>query len=338
MTRRTGMILAATALLLLQAILMGGCGKQTPQPGTAAVPAQPAKPATPATEATKTWKIGFAQTTLSEPWRVKMRDDMIAAAKEHADEVELITNQADNDDARQAANVEDLVTQGIDLLIISPHTAEGLTSVVEKVYDHGIPVITLDRNIASDKYTCFIGADNKKIGALAAKVLAEKLGGKGIVFEIQGTLGATATTDRHEGFIEAIKQWPDIKVIGGQSGDYAREPAQKLMEDALQANDRIDGVYAHNDEMALGAMLAAERAGRLKDITIVGIDGQEEAMDAVAQGKMYATIIYPNGSAQAIETALKILKGEEVPKKIELESILVTKDNANDPDIRAHAF
>ncbi len=317
--------------VLLAVLVAGGCGRQAPQTGPVSGPDQPTTPA-------KVWKLGFSQTTLSEPWRVKMRDDMLAAAREHAQEVALVHNEADNDDARQAANVEDLITQGIKLLVISPHTAEGLTSVVEKVYDQGIPVITLDRNIASDKYTCFIGADNKKIGALAARVIAEKLGGKGVVFEIQGTLGATATTNRNEGFQEAIKEWKDLRVIGGQSGDYAREPAQKLMEDVLQANDKIDAVYAHNDEMALGAMLAAERANRLKDIVIVGIDGQEEAMEAVAQGKMYATIIYPNGSAEAIETALKILKGEQVPKHIELESILVTADNARDDSIRAHAF
>lgn len=327
--RLAGIVVVAVALV------MSGCGRQqvvTPEPGPAPVQQPPAKPAA------KKWRIGFSQTTLSEPWRVKMLEDMLAAAKEHKDEIELIHNQAHNDDVQQARNVEDLVTQEIDLLIISPHTAEGLTSVVEKVYDRGIPVITLDRNIASDKYTCFIGADNKKIGALAAKIIAEKLGGKGVVFEIQGTLGATATTDRHEGFGEAIKQWPDIRVIGGQSGDYAREPAQKLMEDALQAHDVIDAVYAHNDEMALGAMLAAERAGRLEDIVIVGIDGQEEAMEAVASGKMYATIIYPNGSREAIETAIKILNGEQVPKNIGLESILVTKENAGDPEIRSYAF
>ncbi len=330
---------ACVPAILLALMLAAGCGKKARQ--------EPIVPPGPEAEQSglageagqkKKWKIGFAQTTLSEPWRVKMLDDMKAAAAEHADEIELITNQADNDDVRQARNVEDLVTQGIDLLIISPHTAEGLTSVVEKVYEQGIPVITLDRNIASDHYTCFIGADNRKIGALAAKVIADKLGGKGVVFEIQGTLGATATTDRHEGFIQEMKKYPGIKVIGGQSGDYAREPAQKLMEDALQAYDKIDAVYAHNDEMALGAMLACERAGVLDKIIIVGIDGQNEALDAVAAGKMYATIIYPNGSREAIETALKILRGEHVPKKIELESILVTKDNANDPEIRKHGF
>jgi ABC-type sugar transport system substrate-binding protein len=199
-------------------------------------------------------------------------------------------------------------------------------------------VITLGRNIASDKYTCLIGTDNKKLGALAARALAQKLGGRGVVLQMQAGAKDDALAERQQGFGAEMQNYPGIKILARSAGESTRAAARNLMEQLLLAAPGIEAVYAPNDEMALGAVMAAERAGRLKQIAIVGTGGQAEALDAVAEGKMYATIVCPSGAQEALDTALKILRGEKVPRKIELQGILVTRGNAHDPQVRKYAF
>ena len=276
----------------------------------------------------KEFLIGFSQATMIDPWRVNMLEQMKIAVKKHLDEIEFVYTDGQNDNMKQIADVEDLLARGIDLLIISPRAAEPLTSPVKKVYDAGIPVITLDRNVVGDAYTCFIGASNLEIGREAGKLMAEKLNGNGKVIEIEGILGTTPTIERSQGFHEVVAQYPDIEIIERQAADYLRAPAMKLMEDFLQAHQQIDGIYAHNDEMALGALAAARAVGRDKGLIVIGIDGQREAINSIMDGEMIGTFIYPNGSVEAIETGLKILKGRKVPKKIPLKTTKVTKENA----------
>ncbi|MBC7328146.1 substrate-binding domain-containing protein [bacterium] len=287
------------------------------------------EPKTAATKPTakKKWLIGFSQSTMIDPWRINMLKQMQDAVEEHKDEIDFIYTDAKNDNNKQIADVQDLVTRGIDLLIISPREAEPLTPIVSEVYRKGIPVITLDRNITTSDYTCFIGASNLEIGRKAGERMVKELGGKGVVVEIEGILGATPTIERSKGFHEVVDKYKDIKVVLKRPADYLREPARKIMEDALQAFKKIDGVYAHNDEMALGALAAAKAVGKDKGLVIIGIDGQKEAFKAIMRGEMTATYIYPNGSKEAIETALKILKGEKVPKHISLPTVEVTKEN-----------
>jgi len=309
-------------LLLLVAIgllVSFGCSRKKEE--------APAKGKAEEAAAGKKFVIGFSQSTMIDPWRINMLKQMEDAVKEHEDEIEFIWTDARNDNMKQIADVEDLVARGIDLLIISPREAQPLTEVVSKVYRSGIPVITLDRNILSDDYTCFIGASNLEIGEAAGRLMVQKLNGKGNVVEIEGILGATPTIERSQGFHNIVDDYPDIKVIVKKPGNYLRIEAIKVMEDALQAHPKIDAVYAHNDEMALGAIIAAEQAGRCEGLVVIGIDGQREAFEAIMEGKMTATFIYPNGSKEAIETALKILKGEKVPKHIKLPTQMVDKSN-----------
>lgn len=272
--------------------------------------------------------IGFSQSTMIDPWRINMLEQMKDAVKEHEDEIDFVFTDGQNDNIKQISDVEDLFSRGIDLLIISPREAEPLTSVIERVFKAGIPVITLDRNITSDSYTCFIGASNFRIGEGAGRLMASLLEKGGQVIEIEGILGATPTIDRSDGFHSIIDSIPGIQVIGKQPADYLREPALKIMEDFLQSQPSIDGVYAHNDEMALGALTALKAENR-EGVVVIGIDGQKEAFETIMAGKLSATFIYPNGSAQAIEIALKILKGEKVPKNIELKSQMVNKSNVH---------
>ncbi len=274
----------------------------------------------------KKFLIGFSQSTMIDPWRINMLEQMKDAVREHEDMIDFVFTDGQNDNMKQISDVEDLFSRGIDLLIISPREAEPLTPVVERVYNAGVPVITLDRNITSDAYTCFIGASNFKIGQGAGKLMVSLLKERGEVIEIEGILGATPTIDRSDGFHSIVDSIPGIQVVEKQPADYLREPALKIMEDFLQSHPQIDGVYGHNDEMALGALTALRAAGR-EGAVVIGIDGQKEAFESIIAGRMTATFIYPNGSAQAVEVAIKILKGEKVPKKIELESQLVDASN-----------
>jgi len=223
--------------------------------------------------------------------------------------------------------VEEFVAAGVDLIIISPKEAQPLTGPVAAAYDAGIPVVVLDRAIIGQKYTCFITADNKKIGRAAGMWIAKKLGGKGKIVELKGLMTSTPGQDRHSGFRWAIRD-PGFRVIFEADMKWLQPNARKEMESALARFDQIDAVYAHNDRGAHGAYLAAKAAGREKEIIFVGIDAlPTEGVAYVKQGILDATFEYPTGGAEAIDVALKILAGREVPKTIVLGSRLFTKEN-----------
>jgi ribose transport system substrate-binding protein len=278
--------------------------------------------------AQKPWTIGMSQCNLGEPWRVQMNADIRKAAEQH-DDVKVIFKDAQNDSLKQRAHCEEYVQAGVDLLIVSPLEAQPLTEPIAKAYDAGIPVIVLDRAVLGDKYTVFIGADNRKIGKAAGQWIAKTLGGKGKVVELKGLMTSTPGQDRHTGFREAIKD-TDIEVIFEADMKWLEPNARKEMESALARFEQIDLVYAHNDPGAHGAYLAAKAAGRADAIKFVGIDAlPQEGVAYVAQGVLDATFQYPTGGKEAIETARKILSGESVPKKITLGSRLYTPENIN---------
>ena len=270
--------------------------------------------------------IGMSQCNLGEPWRVQMNADVKAAAEKHSN-LKVIFKDAQNDTLKQRAHVEEFVGAKVDLLIISPKEAAPLTEPVAKTMDAGIPVIVLDRALLGDKFTCFIGADNVKIGRAAGEWIKKTLGGKGRVVELKGLMTSIPGHDRHNGFREGIAG-SEIEVIFEADMKWLEPEARKEMESALARFDKIDLVYAHNDPGAHGAHLAAKAAGREKRMKFVGIDAlPQEGVVYVKQAILDATFQYPTGGAEAIETALKILKGETVPKKIVLGSRLFDKTN-----------
>ena len=212
---------------------------------------------------------------------------------------------------------------------LGPGATNLVTGLVESL-NAGIPVIVLDRRALGDQFTTFIGASNLEIGKRAAEYLLERLPEGGKLVELQGILGATATDERHRGFRELIASHPGFEVIYDQPGDYKRTPAKNIMDNALQAHPRIDAVYAHNDEMAIGAFLAARAVGRHREIIFIGIDGQGEAVRMIRNGELDATFVYPNGAQEAIEIALQILAGETPPKEIQLQTTRITKNERPD--------
>ena len=273
---------------------------------------------------TAKWVIGMSQCNLGEPWRVQMNADIKKASQEHP-EIRVIYKDAQNDTLKQRAQMEEFISSDVDLIIISPKEAVPLTPVVAAAYQKGIPVIVLDRRVVGDQYTCFIGADNKKIGEAAGKWIVERLGGKGKVVELKGLMTSTPGQDRHTGFRKAI-EGADIEIIFEADMKWLEPEAREEMESALARFDDIDLVYAHNDPGAHGAYVAAKAAGRADDIIFVGIDAlAQEGQVYVKQGILDACFEYPTGGKEAIEVALKILNGEKPPKEIELPSKVYTK-------------
>lgn len=274
--------------------------------------------------------IGFSQCNNNEPWRKAMNDAASAEAAKYP-EIELVFQDAEQKNDQQINQVHLLVRQGIDLLIISPNEAAPLTPIIEEVFKSGTPVIILDRATLSDAYTCFIGADNREIGKRAGEYAVKLLDGKGKIVEIQGLPGSPPAIDRSEGFHEAIANSPEIKIIHNPVADWLKSKAIDQMKIALQAQPQIDLVYGHNDPMALGAYLAAKQVGREKEMKFIGIDALwHEGVKAVIDGELDATFWYPTCGKEAIEYAMKILKGEQVPKKVTLPTKLLTKENAQE--------
>ncbi|MEW6742040.1 MAG: substrate-binding domain-containing protein [Planctomycetota bacterium] len=275
--------------------------------------------------------IGFSQCNLAEPWRQAMNDDALREAANYKDLIEVEFQDANNDDATQVSQLRTFIRKGVDLIIVSPRTKQPCVEPVKEAIVRGIPVIVLDRDLETEAYTCFIGAPNYDIGKAAGNYIVEVLGGRGKVLEIQGLLASVPAEERRNGFRDAIRDHPGIEVIDAPEGRWLREEGQKKMEVALQAHEEIDLVYAHNDPMAIGAYLAAEAKGRDDDILFVGIDGlpgEDDGPKAVLDGHLSATFLYPTCGKEAIATAVKILKGEPAPKKIALETALITKENA----------
>ena len=281
------------------------------------------------------WRIGFSQVTTIEPWRVQFNKDIKAEAAKHP-EVELLISDGEDRTEKQVADVENFITQQVDALLVSPKESAGLTGVVEKAIDAGIPVFVLDRNVDTDRYTQFIGGDNVLIGRAAGEHAVKLLGGpgqaKGNVVEIWGNPGTQPAHDRHDGFHEFTDKEPGIvNLLDQQSADWKQDKAYDVMATALRNHEDIALVYGHNDPMAYGAYLAAKDAGRERDILFFGIDAlPNEGVRWVADGELAATFLYATPGAEGLRQAIKYLGGEKVEKTITLPTMVVTKDNAGE--------
>jgi ribose transport system substrate-binding protein len=310
--------IAAGLAVALALAAAAGCAKRAPTTAAKGTPGNP-------------WVIGMSQCNLGEPWRVQMNADIKAAAAKHP-ELEVIYKDAQNQSTTQQAQVSEFVDQGVNLIIISPKEAKPLTEPVRDAYRAGIPVIVLDRKVEGEDYTCFIGADNVKIGREAGKFLVNLLGGKGNIVELEGLMTSTPGQERHAGFMQGIKG-SDLKIVFTADCKWLEPDAQREMNSALakfpQA-DAVNAVYAHNDPSAHGAYIVAKLEGKGRDKTIkfIGIDAlPHEGVRYVKEGILTATFQYQTGGAEAIDTALRIFKGEKVPKNITLGTRIFSQDN-----------
>lgn len=276
--------------------------------------------------------IGLSQATLDSPFYTSLVDGAKAEAKKEG--AELIVVDAQNSIEKQNADVQSLITKGIDVLLLNPVNPLGVKPALKAAQQADIPVITVDRNV-KDKVVSYIGRNNKDMGKLAGEKAVELLGGKskakGTIIELQGDAGGTVMQARHDGFHEAVDKEKGIKVIEGPYSDYIRSKAVSAMQDLLQAHPDVNLVYAHNDDMALGAMQVLEQAGKLNDVKIVGIDGLMEAVKQIKVGKYQATVINDPISlgTLSIQTAVKAGKGEKVKGYIDGGTGLIDNDNAD---------
>ena len=273
--------------------------------------------------------VVFSQANSQDPWRQVFDSEISAAAGRHADEFRFTMQGAQDKPDLQISQVEAFLLQNPKVLIISPAT-EALESVCSKAYREGIHVILLDRGVPGDEYTTLIGGDNVEIGRKAAEYIADKLDGKGAVLMIKGKAGATATNEREGGAMEVWRQqYPNIKVIEGDHCDYQRNAARNYMATFLQRGDEFDVVYAHNDEMAIGAWMALNERG-ITDKLIVGVDAcQKEAIQMIIDGKLTATLVYPVPAQRGIEIASDLINGAIfIHKKIILKTMVVDATNA----------
>ena len=276
--------------------------------------------------------IGMSQCNLGEPWRIQMNKDIMSAAEKYSN-VKIIFTDAAQNNQKQIEDVKKLMQLGIDLLIISPNETEPLTPAISEAYGQ-IPVIVLDRKVNSDDFTLFIGADNRVIGAAAGAYVKKILGqAGGNIVEIMGLPGSMPTTERSEGFRQGVFTNPNIRIVGEITADWLRDKAEDGFKEFLSNNEglAIDIVFAHNDPMALGAYRAARGVGRGSDMVFVGIDGligDEGGINLVRDGVIDITFIYPTGGEEAIEYAMRLLKGERFEnKQIMLENIQIDKSN-----------
>ena len=268
-------------------------------------------------------KIGMVLSTLNNPFFVSMKEGAEKKAKELGYEIVVLDSQ--NDATKERSNVDDLVQQGIAVLIINPTDSDAVANSIAVANDKKIKVVTVDRKANGGEVVCHVASDNIKGGEMAAEFILEKLNGKGNIVELQGIPGASATRDRGQGFHNIVDKKDGVKVVASQAADFDRQKGLTVTENIIQATPEFDAIFAHNDEMALGAIKAIKTAN--KDVIVVGFDGNDDAKAAVQSGELAATIAQKPDlmGSVAVENAVKIAKGETVEKEIPVELQLIKK-------------
>ena len=263
--------------------------------------------------------IGFSVSTLNNPFFVTLTEGARKAATEN--NVELVVVDAGDDAAKQTSDIEDLVSRNVGVLIVNPVDSDAVAPAVKSAMSQGIKVIAVDRGVNGVDVDCQIASDDVAGARMATEYLMELVGEGATVAELQGVPGASATIDRGAGFHQVADQ--SLQVAASQTANFNRAEGMTVMENILQSDGTIKGVFAHNDEMALGAVEAVAASG--KDIKIVGFDATDDAQKAVKDGKMAATVAQkPDKMGEtAIGTAVKIMAGETVEKSIPVEVELI---------------
>ncbi len=283
------------------------------------------------------YKVGFSQIVSNNPWRLaetkSMQDE---AAKRGWD---IVVTDATDSSAKQVSDVDSLIAQKVDAIFLAPREEKPLAAAVLKAKAAGIPVILLDRSVdpaqavAGTDYITFIGSDFVLEGKRTADWLIKKTNGTGKIIELEGSVGASPANDRKKGFDDEIKTAPGLQILASQSGDFSRDTGRQVMETLLQAHPDLTIVYAHNDEMAIGAISALEAAGKTpgKDVLVVSIDGEKDGLQAIVDGKLGATCeCNPRFGPKAFDTLVSFANGETVAPKIVNPDNFYDDTNAKD--------
>ncbi|MCB1992714.1 MAG: ABC transporter substrate-binding protein [Geminicoccaceae bacterium] len=284
------------------------------------------------------YKVGFAQMESNNPWRIAETKSFHDTAEECG--WDLIATDAAGSAAKQVADVDSMIAQGIDVLFLPPREEKPLIPAVMKAKAAGIPTFLVDRSVdpnvaqAGRDYVAFLGSDFVDQGRRVAEWTLENFDGeKGIIVELEGTTGSSPANDRKKGFDDVMAQHDNMEIVASQSGDFARDLGRQVMETLLQAHPDVNIVYAHNDEMAIGAIQALELAGRKpgEDILVVSIDGTRDALQAIIDGKMGVTVeSSPFFGPLACETMKRYAAGETIEPWVQVSDRIFTKENAAD--------
>jgi len=280
------------------------------------------------------YTIGLVLKSLSNPFWLMAKTAAEAEAQRQGVDVIILSITEEGDYNQQVAHIEDLVTKGVDLIAIVPAEASALVPAVEEAVEKGVPVICLDSPINTDKIISFIGSDNFEGGKMAGEYIAKSLDGKGKVAVIRGRLGNPVELQRYNGFVEAIKNYPDIEIVAEGVANWEADQAYNVMEDLLTAHSELQAVFAESDRMILGASSAAAAAKR-QDIILVGLDGIVDALRAVKDGKITADIAQrPDLMGEyAVKYGVQFLKTGVIDKVINTPMVLALPENV-DPLIK----
>jgi ribose transport system substrate-binding protein len=276
--------------------------------------------------------IGFSMVTMESPFYVSLVDGAKKEASSKGVTIKVI--DAQNDMEKQNSDIQTLLTQGINVLMVDPVNPSAIKPSLVAAKNANVPVISVDRN-TKDKITSYIGRDNEKMGELAGKKAVELLGGpgkaKGTIIEIQGAAGDTVMQARHDGFHKYVDKEKGIKVVESPYCDYIRSKAVSAMQDLLQAHPDVNLVYAHNDDMALGAMQVLKQANKLQNVKIVSIDGLMEDVKQIKVGTEQATVINDPMSLGklAVDTAIKVANGEKVDTYYDAGTGIIDSSNVD---------
>jgi ribose transport system substrate-binding protein len=290
----------------------------------------------PKLEAKDRYKVGFAQTESNNPWRIAETKSFQEVAAECG--WDLVYTDAAGSAAKQVSDVESMIAQGVDAIFLAPREERPLIPAVKRAKAAGIPVFLVDRSVdpaaakAGEDYVTFLGSDFVDQGRRAANWLIENFkGDKAVIIELEGTTGSSPANDRKKGFDEVIATQGNMAIVASRSGDFARDTGRQVMETLLQAHPDVNVVYAHNDEMAIGAIAALEAAGRKpgEDVTIVSIDGTRDALQAIIDRKLGVTVeSSPFFGPLSCETMKRYAKGETIEPWVKVEDRIFTVDNA----------
>jgi inositol transport system substrate-binding protein len=299
------------AILMVVALTLTACQKATPVPTEA-----PAK------------TYGLFMSHMTNAFTIEMSDAVKAKATELG--LDLTVYDGGQDPAKQVGQVETAVTQGIGCIVIEPASVDGLVPAIEAAMAAGIPVVVVNQMISKpEAASSFVGVSNVEGGVLEMKTAAEAMGGKGNVAFLLGPMGSDAQIGRTQGYKDVLKDYPDIKIVFEQTANWKTDEALALVENWLQTGTEINAIVANNDGMAMGALKAVEDAKMLDKIKIYGLDATPDALQAVKDGKLAATVSQST-TAQgmtAMETCYKLVKGETVEKSILVKFTLINKDN-----------
>ena len=326
--------LLITAVLVLS--LVAGCGKQTGS-GEAETDTAEKTAASEVSEVSEEAKpaekilVGVSLQNLSNEWIAMLKDALVEQAESQYPEMELIILDGEGDAAKQIPQMEGFINQKCDVVLCNPQDGNMLIPAFQEVLDAGIPVIALGSDCEEQMGQVWIGSENPDGGELQMQYLADQLGGKGNIAILRGPIGHFAEIGRYEGYEKVLQNYPDINVVYDQSANFSREEGMAVMENWLQTGEKLDAVIAQNDEMILGAAKAVEADGKQDEIILVGLDGISDALTAVEDGTLAATMYQDAITVghEAIDMAYRVVNGETI-ERTNVPFQLVTQENVDE--------